>query len=93
MPLDTEKLIIEIHADVKQQGAHLSRLLHKLEGNGQPGLFQDFIKLRESHEECQRQKEITRENALREADSSLKKAVAVASIVATLLSALIGKLL
>jgi hypothetical protein len=93
MPFDPEAMLLEIDRKVSVQGEKLDRLVHKLEGNGQPGLFTEFTQVKQAHEECQRQKKEAKEQALREADASLRKAVAAASIIATLLTTLLSKLL
>jgi hypothetical protein len=92
MPFDPESLLLEIHAEVCKQRETLSRLVHRLDGNGKPGMFDEFIRLKESHDACQREKAAVKAEAERQADRDLRRSVAVASVIATLIATLINKL-
>jgi len=90
MALDGEekRMLAEVHSQVAVIGSSLSALKHKLEGNGRPGLFEEFASVKLAHERCQQEKKEAKAEAIARGDASLKKAVAFATIVGTLVSAI-----
>lgn len=98
MEPEDRKLLIEAIRSIAGQAVRLDGLTCRIEGvvdrlEGKDGLIREFDILKASHQACQEEKKRIREEQVIKSDTDLKKAVAVASIVATLITTLIGKFL
>jgi len=93
MPFDPEKMLLEIDRKVTVNADRLEKLIHRLEGNGRPGIIDEFYAVKQSHEECQRQKAAAAKLAEYNADRSLRMSIAFATIISSIITVVLGKVL
>jgi hypothetical protein len=86
-------LLMKMAAEVARIGAVVDELSHQLKDNGQPGIISRFRTVENIQRECQQRHKEEREavkeakrEALLTADANLKKSVAFATLVGTVVS-------
>jgi len=93
MPFDPEGMLLEIDRKVTVNADRLEKLIHRLEGNGRPGIIDEFYAVKQGHEECQRQRAAAAKLAEYNADRSLRVAIALSSIISSVITMVLGKVL
>lgn len=98
MEPEDRKLLIEAIRSIAVQAVRLDGFTCRIEGivdrlEGKDGLIREFDALKASHEECQRQKVVAREDAARIADKNLRIALFFAATMSTMLTLFLDRFL
>ena len=91
--MPSEDDVLKLMNEVCRQGVILDRLAHRLEGNGRPGIIDEFYAVKRGHEECQRQKAAAAKLAEYNAERSLRVAIAFSTIISSVITLVLGKVL